>query len=227
MSHADALELIFRPGFSTADEITEISGRGVGLDVVRSVLHRLKGTVEVETHPGQGTRFRLKLPLTLAIIKALLFRIEQRLYAIPLNAVAEITRATGSDLHQVGGAEMLQFRDQVLSLVRLGHKPDQDNNYAKGKFFVLVIALGERKLGLIVDALEGEEELVIKALDDHTIATDLISGASILGDGRVVLIMNLAAVVDRYLRSGAHRSQAGMLSYDGSHSHQSAVQVQQ
>jgi len=227
MSHAEALELIFRPGFSTADEITEISGRGVGLDVVRSVLHRLKGTVEVETHPGQGTRFRLKLPLTLAIIKALLFRIEQRLYAIPLNAVAEITRATGSDLHHVGGAEMLQFRDQVLSLVRLGRSPDQDSNYAKGKFFVLVIALGERKLGLIVDALEGEEELVIKALDDHTIATDLISGASILGDGRVVLIMNLAAVVDRYLRSGAHRAQAGMLSYDGSHPHQSAVQVQQ
>lgn len=227
MSHAEALELIFRPGFSTANEITEISGRGVGLDVVRSVLHRLKGTVEVETHPGQGTRFRLKLPLTLAIIKALLFRIEQRLYAIPLNAVAEITRATGSDLHEVGGAEMLQFRDQVLSLVRLGHRPDHDSNYAKGKFFVLVIALGERKLGLIVDALEGEEELVVKALDDHTIATDLISGASILGDGRVVLIMNLAAVVDRYLRSGAHRAQAGMLSYDGSHSHQSAVQVQQ
>src|SRR5438874_13630720 len=108
LSEADILGLVFRPGFSTADEITEIAGRGVGLDVVQSVLHRLKGTVEIETHPGQGTTFRLKLPLTLAIIKALLFRVEQRLYAIPLNAVAEITRAQESDLHKVDSSEVLQ-----------------------------------------------------------------------------------------------------------------------
>jgi len=206
MSSAEVLDLIFRPGFSTADEITEISGRGVGLDVVRSVLHRLKGSVEVDTRPGRGTRFRLKLPLTLAIIKALLFRVEQRLYAIPLNAVAEIARAQNSELHLVDGCEVVQLRGQVLPLVRLGQKPAGEWSERSGKIFVLVMALGERKLGLIVDALEGEEELVIKALDDQTVATDLVSGASILGDGRVVLIMNLAAVVERFTRRSAANS---------------------
>ncbi len=211
MTEAEALDLIFRPGFSTADEITEISGRGVGLDVVRSVLHRLKGTVEIETQPGQGTRFRLKLPLTLAIIKALLFRIEQRLYAIPLNAVSEIARAHESDLHRVDTTEVLQLRKQVLPLVRLGQNTTDEHDKRKGKLFVLVITFGERKLGLIVDALEGEEELVIKALDDQTIATDLVSGASILGDGRVVLIMNLAAVMERFVRNGTDVAQSQML----------------
>ena len=199
MSTAELLDLIFRPGFSTADEITEISGRGVGLDVVRSVLHRLKGTVEQETHPGKGTKFRLKLPLTLAIIKALLFRIEQRLYAIPLNTVAEIARARECDLHHVDTWEVLQLRGQVLPLMRLGQRPTGDLDRNQDKIFVLVINFSGRKLGLIVDALDGEEELVLKALDDQTVATDLVTGASILGDGRVVLIMNLAAVVDRFL----------------------------
>ena len=200
LSEADILGLVFRPGFSTADEITEIAGRGVGLDVVQSVLHRLKGTVEIETHPGQGTTFRLKLPLTLAIIKALLFRVEQRLYAIPLNTVAEIARARESDLHRVDNHEVLQLRNQVLPLVRLGRPSPQATQQA-AKIFVLVITLGERKLGLIVEALEGEEELVIKALDDQTVSTDLVSGASILGDGRVVLILNLAAIVERHTNS--------------------------
>ncbi len=206
MSSAEVLDLIFRPGFSTADEVTEISGRGVGLDVVRSVLHRLKGSVEVDTRPGQGTRFRLKLPLTLAIIKALLFRVEQRLYAIPLNAVAEIARAQNSEIHLVDSCEVVQLRGQVLPLLRLGQKPAGEWSERTGKIFVLVMALGERKLGLIVDALEGEEELVIKALDNQTVATDLVSGASILGDGRVVLIMNLAAVVERFTRRNAANS---------------------
>jgi len=196
LSEAGLLELILRPGFSTAQQITDISGRGVGLDVVQSVLQRLKGTVEIEPRPGQGAIFRLKLPLTLAIIKALLFRVEQRLYAIPLNAVAEIARAHESDLHQVDNHEVLQLRNQVLQLVRLGRARSEPGGRS-AKLFVLVVATGERKLGLIVDALEGEEELVIKALDDQTVSTDLVSGASILGDGRVVLILNLAAVLER------------------------------
>jgi two-component system chemotaxis sensor kinase CheA len=200
LTEADILGLVFRPGFSTAEEITELAGRGVGLDVVQSVLHRLKGTVEIETHAGQGTTFRLKLPLTLAIIKALLFRVEGRLYAIPLNAVAEIARAKESDLHQVDNYEVLQLRNQALPLVRLG-RPSAQPVQAAGKIFVLVITVGERKLGLIVEALEGEEELVIKALDDQTVSTDLVSGASILGDGRVVLILNLPAIVERYANS--------------------------
>jgi two-component system, chemotaxis family, sensor kinase CheA len=204
LNEADVLELVLRPGFSTADEITEIAGRGVGLDVVQTVLNRLKGSVDIETRPGQGTTFRLKLPLTLAIIKALLFRVEQRLYAVPLNGVAEIARAQESDLHRVDGYEVLQLRDQVLPLVRLGRPPEERADSTPGKIFVLVIALGERKLGLIVEALEGEEELVIKALDDQTVATDLVSGASILGDGRVVLIVNLAAIIERHARSRPH-----------------------
>jgi two-component system chemotaxis sensor kinase CheA len=158
----------------------------------------MKGSVELETRAGQRTTFRLKLPLTLAIIKALLFRVAQRLYAVPLNAVAEIARARESDVHRVQNYEVLQLRERVLPLVRLGREPGSAPESAAGKIFVLVISIGERKLGLIVDSLEGEEELVIKALDDQTVATDLISGASILGDGRVVLIVNLPAIVDRH-----------------------------
>ncbi len=228
MTDSEILDLIFRPGFSTAEEITEVSGRGVGLDVVRSVLHRLKGTVELETHPGTGTKFRLKLPLTLAIIKALLFRVEQRLYAIPLNSVAEIARAREGDLHHVDSWEVLQLRGQVLPLMRLGEKPTQDAEKRNSKIFVLVIHFAGRKLGLMVDALEGEEELVIKALDDQTIATDLVSGASILGDGRVVLIMNLPAVVDRFTSAHAGTTPEGLfLSGAGRTARVAAAGVQQ
>jgi two-component system chemotaxis sensor kinase CheA len=137
--------------------------------------------------------------LTLAIIKALMFWVEQRLYAIPLNAVVEISRTFESEVHQVDNYEVLQLRNQVLPLLRLG-RPRIDSDERKNKLFVLVIMVGERKYGLIVDALEGEEELVIKALDDHTFLTDLVSGASILGDGRVVLILNLPAVVEHVAR---------------------------
>ncbi len=198
LTEAETLDFIFRPGFSTAEQVTEVSGRGVGMDVVQSVLHRLKASISVETRLGQGTTFRLKLPLTLAIIKALLFWVEQRLYAIPLNAVLEIARTFETEVHQVDNYEVLQLRNQVLPLLRLG-RPVADED-RKSKLFVLVITVGERKYGLIVDALEGEEELVIKALDDHTFQTDLVSGASILGDGRVVLILNLPAVVEHVAR---------------------------
>jgi two-component system chemotaxis sensor kinase CheA len=201
LSEADIMDFIFRPGFSTADEITEISGRGVGLDVVQSVLHRLKGTVHVVSRPGQGSTFRLQLPLTLAIIKALLFRVEQSLYAIPLNAVAEIARAHEADIHQVDNCEVLQLRNTVLPVARLGRPPEQKPDGRPEKVFVLVIAMGERKLGLLVNAIEGEEELVIKALDEQTAETDLVSGASILGNGHVVLILNLAAIVERFAKS--------------------------
>jgi two-component system, chemotaxis family, sensor kinase CheA len=200
LTESEILEFIFRPGFSTAEQVTEVSGRGVGMDVVQSVLHRLKGTIHVETRAGQGTTFRLKLPLTLAIIKALLFWVEQRLYAIPLNAVVEISRTFESEVHQVDNYEVLQLRQQVLPLLRLGRPAPADGD-RKNKLFVLVILVGERKYGLIVDELEGEEELVIKALDDQTFSTDLVSGASILGDGRVVLILNLPAVVEHVARS--------------------------
>jgi two-component system chemotaxis sensor kinase CheA len=200
LTDAEAVNFIFRPGFSTAEQVTEVSGRGVGMDVVQSVLQRLKATISVDTRPGQGATFRLKLPLTLAIIKALLFWVEQRLYAVPLNAVVEIARTTESEVHQVDNYEVLQLRNQVLPVVRLG-RAQADTDHGGRKVFVLVISVAERKFGLIVDALEGEEELVIKALDDQTFSTDLVSGASILGDGRVVLILNLPSVVEQFART--------------------------
>jgi two-component system, chemotaxis family, sensor kinase CheA len=201
LSEDETLELILSPGFSTAEEITELSGRGVGLDVVHSVLQRLKGTVQIQTTPGRGTTFRLQLPLTLAIIKALLFRVEKRLYAIPLNGVVEIARTRKEEIHQVEHYEVLQLRNEVLPLMRLGPRSAPVSPSASPKIFVLVISTGGRKFGLIVDALEGEDELVIKALDDQSISTDLVSGASILGNGRVVLILNLSALAERFTRT--------------------------
>jgi two-component system chemotaxis sensor kinase CheA len=200
LSEAESLDFIFRPGFSTAEQVTEVSGRGVGMDVVQSVLQRLKATIHVETRVGQGTTFRLKLPLTLAIIKALMFWVEQRLYAIPLNAVSQIARTFESEVHQVDNYEVLQLRNQILPLLRLGRAP-VDADRESRKLFILVITVGEKQYGLAVDALEGEEELVIKALDDHTFSTDLVNGASILGDGKVVLILNLLAVVEHVART--------------------------
>jgi len=200
MTEAETLDLILKPGFSTAEEVTELSGRGVGLDVVQTVLGRLKGTVQIETARGRGTTFRLRLPLTLAIIRALMFRVEQRLYALPLNVVAEIARALEGDIHQVEHYDVLQLRNDVLPLLRLGSQPPSGPETARRKVFVLVIHSGERKFGVVVDALEGEDELVIKALDDQSVTTDLVSGASILGDGRVVLILNMIALMDRFTR---------------------------
>ena len=215
LSESETLELILQPGFSTAEQITELSGRGVGLDVVQSVLARLKGTIQIETLVGRGTTFRMRLPLTLAIIRALLFRVEQRLYALPLNTVAEIARTVEADIRQVEHYDVLQLRNDVLPLLRLGAKPPRGPETARHKVFVLVINNGERKFGVIVDGLEGEDELVIKALDDRSITTDLVSGASILGDGRVVLILNMIALMDRFTRGRADATgprMAGLLS---------------
>jgi two-component system, chemotaxis family, sensor kinase CheA len=193
LGEADINNLVFHPGLSTAKEITAISGRGVGMDVVKAVLEKLKGTVSIRTIAGKGTTFFLKVPLTLAIIKALLFRVGDRLYAVPLASVVEITRTTQGALHRVDQHEVMQLRNEVLTLLHL-HRLERDRGET-GKMFVVVISTGERKFGLVVDHLVGEEELVIKAMDDHLVATDLVSGASILGDGTVVLILNLSSVV--------------------------------
>jgi two-component system chemotaxis sensor kinase CheA len=193
LGEADINNLVFHPGLSTAKEITSISGRGVGMDVVKTVLEKLKGTVSIRTTAGKGTTFLLKVPLTLAIIKALLFRVGERLYAVPLASVVEITRTTQGALHRVDQHEVMQLRNEVLTLLHL-HRLEKDRRET-GKMFVVVISTGERKFGLVVDHLVGEEELVIKAMNDHLVATDLVSGASILGDGTVVLILNLSSVV--------------------------------
>ncbi len=201
LSEQEALNLIFHPGLSTAAQVTSISGRGVGMDVVKTVLDRLKGSVTTKSTAGKGTTFCLKVPLTLAIIKALLFREADRTYAVPLAAVVEISRARRSNVHRVDHHDVLQLREEVLPLLYLrGAPPENDGDE---KMFIVVITLGDRKFGLVVDRLVGEEELVIKALDDHLVATDMVSGASILGDGTVVLILNISSVVSRLGRMPA------------------------
>jgi two-component system, chemotaxis family, sensor kinase CheA len=199
----ESLQLVFAPGLSTADEVTEISGRGVGLDVVKAALESLKGTVEMESAPGQGTTFRLLVPLTLASIQALLFRVSGRLYAVPLASVVEIARIANEEVHRMDGREVFQLREQILTLIRLGRlNPREDGQDAK-RTFVIVIGAGSRRFGLAVDSLMGEDELVIKALEDPLVTSPLVSGASILGDGTVVLILNVPAVISHLSKTPA------------------------
>jgi two-component system, chemotaxis family, sensor kinase CheA len=201
----DVLALIFEPGFSTASEVTEISGRGIGMDVVRAVLDRLKGTVNISTSKGKGTTIHLRMPLTLASIQTLLFRVSGRLFAVPLSSVIEITRISEQEIHRVDQREVLRLRDQVLTLVRLSrlnriHAVEPQDGKKK-KSFVVVIGQAEKRFGLVVDSMVGEEELVIKALPGEIASSDLVSGASILGDGTVVLILNVPTMLSRLSRS--------------------------
>ncbi len=200
LSEFEALHLIFTPGLSTADHVTEISGRGVGLDVVQAALSNLKGAIELESDPGKGTTFRLMVPLTLASIQALLFRVGRRLYAVPITSVVEITRIADEEIHRVDEHEVFQLREQVLTLVRLERLESKSPTERTKRVFVIVIGAGNRKFGLVVDSLMGEEELVIKALEDRLVTSPLVSGASILGDGTVVLILNVPAVISHLSR---------------------------
>ena len=195
MPHDEILKLIFHPGLTTAEEVTEISGRGVGMDVVKTVMERLKGRVAVQSEPGRGTTFQLIAPLTLASIQALMFRVEKQHYAVPLDSVIEIARTTDSEIHKIDGHEVIRLRDQVLSVVRLDQLISCTITTQKSRHFVVTIGAGSHRFGLIVDSLVGEEELVIKAFEDRLVASELVSGASILGDGTVVLILNVPAVV--------------------------------
>jgi two-component system chemotaxis sensor kinase CheA len=204
LTDQEALNLIFESGFSTASEVTEVSGRGIGMDVVRTVLDRLKGTVQISSQKGCGTTIQLRAPLTLASIQTLLFRVGGRLFALPLSSVVEITRITDLEIHRVDQREVLRLREQILTLVRLDHLSrlhSIDTQPVRKKHFVIVIGAAEKRFGLLVDSLVGEEELVIKALPAEIISSDLVSGASILGDGTVVLILNVPAVLSRLTRS--------------------------
>jgi len=204
LSEQEALQLIFEPGLSTAAQVTEVSGRGVGMDVVRTVLDRLKGSVHVTSQLGCGTTIQLRAPLTLASIQALLFRVGGRLFAVPLSSVVEITRIREQEIHRVDHREVLRLRGQILPLVPLSQL-DQIHAVgapeAKAKQFIVVIGAADRRFGLVVDSLVGEEELVIKALPAEIISSDLVSGASILGDGTVVLILNVPTVLARLSRA--------------------------
>jgi len=204
LTEQETLDLIFESGLSTASEVTEVSGRGIGMDVVRTVLDRLKGTVHVSSKKGRGSTFQLRVPLTLASIQTLLFRVGGRLFAVPLSSVVEITRIMDHDIHRVDQREVLRLRDQILTLVRLNQLSrlrSIDTQPARKKNFVIVIGAAEKRFGLLVDSLVGEEELVIKALPGEIVSSDLVSGASILGDGTVVLILNVPAVLSRLSRA--------------------------
>jgi two-component system chemotaxis sensor kinase CheA len=175
------------------------------MDVVRTVLDRLKGTVHISTDRGKGTTIQLRVPLTLASIQTLLFRVSGRLFAVPLSSVVEITRISEPEIHKVDQREVLRLRDQILTLVRLEglnriHAVEGPAIKRK-KNFVIVIGVAERRFGLVVDSMVGEEELVIKALPSDIVSSDLVSGASILGDGTVVLILNVPAILSRLSRS--------------------------
>ena len=161
------------------------------MDVVKSVLERLKGSVSIRSIAGKGTTFYLKVPLTLAIIKALLFRVGERLYAVPLTSVAEIIAHQSGALHRVDGHDVMQLRGEVLTLLHLHGWPNSRKIIRK-KMFVVVISTGERKFGWWWTNWSEKKSWSIKAIDDHLVATDLVSGASILGDGTVVLILNLS-----------------------------------
>jgi two-component system, chemotaxis family, sensor kinase CheA len=195
LTDRELIELIFTPGFSTAEVISEVSGRGVGMDVVKRNILRLKGVFDVDSTAGQGTRFTIKLPLTLAIIQALLVRVVDELYAIPLDSVIESQRVEMSDVHTIGTNEVITVRGQVVPLVRiadffaLGGKRDHE------KIMIVIVGLQGRQVGLVVDAFEGEQEIVIKPLSELVGRTSGISGATILGNGSISLIIDVHSLV--------------------------------
>ena len=190
-----AFNLIFKPGFSTAEKITNISGRGVGMDVVKTNIEKLNGIINIESELGVGSTFRLKLPLTLAIIQALLVEVSGEIFAIPLVSVIETVRINEKEIHNFEGREVLKLRDSVLSLIRLDQIYELESSY-DDDMYVVIVGLAEKRLGFIVDKLIGQEEVVIKSLGDYLGGNAGIAGATIMGDGRVRLIIDVAGVID-------------------------------
>ncbi|WP_331775257.1 hybrid sensor histidine kinase/response regulator [Sulfurospirillum sp. 1612] len=196
MSDKEALTLIFKPGFSTATTVTSVSGRGVGMDVVKTNIEKLNGLIDIDSELGKGTVIKLKIPLTLAIIQALLVGVQEEFYAIPLASVLETVRIELDEIYTVEGKNVLRLRDEVLSLVRLSDIFGVESVYENNEHaYVVVIGLAESKLGIIVDSLVGQEEIVIKSMGDYLKGIDGIAGATIRGDGRVTLIIDVAALM--------------------------------
>jgi two-component system chemotaxis sensor kinase CheA len=197
MTDAEIIDLIFKSGFSTAKKVTEVSGRGVGLDVVKTNIEKLNGSVNVSSKPGQGTTFLLTLPLTLAIIPAMLVATGDTICAVPLSAIVETTKIENKEIKTVRGKEVTVFRGNVLPLLRLddvfGWEPAEKENRAYT--YVVIVKFSGTQVGIIVDSLLEQQELVVKSLDQIVGVSNGITGASILGDGSVVLILDIASII--------------------------------
>lgn len=194
MSREEAIELLFRSGFSTARTVTDVSGRGVGLDVVKSKIESLNGEIFVDSRPGQGTRFRIKLPLTLAIIQALMVSVRGEIYAVPLSSVDETTMIKSSDIKMVQNQEVIMLRGSVLPLYRLGQLLDVPGEDNDEEMYVVVVRKAERQIGLVVQTLIGQQEIVIKSLGKLMAGIPGLAGAIVSGDGYVRLILDIATL---------------------------------
>jgi two-component system chemotaxis sensor kinase CheA len=205
----EIMEMIFAPGFSTADTVTDISGRGVGMEIVKKNILRLNGVFEVDSALGKGTKFTIKLPLTLAIIQALLVRVADELYSIPLDAVIESQRIGATEVRTVHGSEVITLRGQVVPLIRVGEFFELGNPRNPDKVMIVIVGLqGGRQVGLVVDSFQGEQEIVIKPLSDVIGAIPGISGATILGNGSISLILDVHSLVNTaHSIRGSMRSQ--------------------
>lgn len=196
MSEKEAFGLIFRPGFSTAAQVTSVSGRGVGMDVVKTNIEKLNGMIDIDSEVGHGTSMKLKIPLTLAIIQALLVGVQEEYYAIPLASVLETVRISKDDIYTVENRSVMRLRDEVLSLVHIGDIFEVERVFDSSEHaYVVVLGLAESKIGLIVDTLIGQEEIVIKSLGEYLKGIEGIAGATIRGDGGVTLIVDVAALM--------------------------------
>jgi len=197
MSDKEAYTLIFKPGFSTAAAVTSVSGRGVGMDVVKTNIEKLNGIIDIDSEIDKGTSIKLKIPLTLAIIQALLVGVQEEHYAIPLASVLETVRISKDEIYTVEGRSVMRLRDDVLSLVHIGDIFEVERILDSSEHaYVVVLGLGTSKLGLIVDLLVGQEEIVIKSLGDYLKGIEGIAGATIRGDGGVTLIVDVVALMD-------------------------------
>jgi len=199
LSDKEAVNLIFASGLSTVKKVTDVSGRGVGMDVVRNNIEKINGTVEINTVVGKGTEFKIKLPLTLAIIRALLVSQNSCVYAIPLSSVTETIRMRGTQIEYVNNQEVILVRGKVLPLVRMeqifGFRRRETG--PNDKLFVVVVNIGGNQMGIVVDSLVGEQEIVIKSLGKYIGDVRGISGATILGDGNVALIVDVSNLVKK------------------------------
>lgn len=197
MSDREAFNLIFKPGFSTAKVVSNVSGRGVGMDVVKTNIEKLNGIIEIDSEVGVGTTQKLKIPLTLAIIQALLVGVQEEYYAIPLSSVLETVRISQDEIYTVDGKSVLRLRDEVLSLVRLSDIFKVDAILeSNSDVYVVIIGLADQKIGVIVDYLIGQEEVVIKSLGYYLKNTRGIAGATVRGDGKITLIVDMGAMMD-------------------------------